>query len=118
MDQDEMTTAPRPAKRTAAKKAANVRKFEFKTKKKTFPLEAFGRVWTLKQPNQVVTSDFIEGDDVGKLITYIVAHVVKDERNDFLKVLAEDEDFDLEHAIELSTALAEVVYSDIPTPPS
>lgn len=102
-------------KRTTAKKA--IPKFETK-KKKTFKLDAFDKVWTLKQPNQVLTSEFIESDSVGQLIAYITAHVVKSERDAFTVALRDDEDFGLESAMELSAKLAEIVYADIPTNPS
>lgn len=91
-----------------------------KRKKKAarFQWRAFGRVWSLKRPNVAVVGELEELDTVGAFVNYLLAHVDKADREEFLKALHDDEDLDFDVVAEMAESMQKVVYSDLPTNPS
>lgn len=81
-----------------------------------------GRLWTLKRPNQILTQHLLEGIDGEDGVTvmksytdYLLAHVVLDEREEFVKALEADEDLDLDVMGDLTNLCTEAVYAGLPT---
>ncbi len=108
-----------PTKRTTAAKS-DVPSFDKgrKKSKKTWPFVAFGQTWKIKQPNAALFSQYVDSGDIGMMARYLANHVVEPQREDFIKAMLADEDFEAEDAADLHTQMQEVVYADIPTPPS
>jgi hypothetical protein len=115
-------TTPRGAKvvnfDTERKKIVGARKEE-KPKK----WAAYGIEWTVKTPNIMLTSLVVGGevaqDDnedlasaTGRFTSYILAHVVQDERQKFMHTLIKDEDLDIDVLVGMVKSLATVVYGD------
>lgn len=110
-----MTTA----RTTAAK--SNVVDFDAsrsKKKPKTRPLRAFGKDWTVRPANVTYLVEFEESEDFGAMFQFVVAHVVKAQRADFIQAMKEDDDVDIETMMALSQAVQEAAYPDIPSNPS
>lgn len=108
-------------KRTTAAKS-NVVDFDANRKKKrkgqSKPLKAFGKEWTTKQANVTYLVEFEESEDFGAMFAFVVAHIAKDEREDFVAAMKEDDDIGVEEMLELSRAVQEAAYPDIPSTPS
>ena len=101
-----------PAKRATAK--SNV--VSFKPKKvKVHQFDAFGRLWDVKPANVTLLTDFEENESIASMLQFVVGHIVKAQREDFLVAFAQEEDMDLENMVELSKAVQQAAYPDIPT---
>lgn len=91
----------------------------FKSKKpKIQGFEAFGRDWKVKPANVTYLVNFEEEENLAPLYKFIIAHVVKDQREDFVEAMSDDEDLDLENLIELASKVQQAAYPNLPTNPS
>lgn len=115
--------APRKATGPTKKAAAKVVDFDAKRKAKkvarrTGKIRYGGRVWDLKEPNVAVVGELEAQDTIATLPLAVAANVVADQREDFLKALAADEDLTFEVLNDLQDEMLQVVYGDIPSDPA
>lgn len=114
---------PAASGRTTAPKS-NVVDFDAERKKgkkrkpKLDPLRAFGQEWQLHRPNIALVGDLLDSERLGALGGYIAAHVVVDQREDFVKALMADEDFDEDDLLLLSDQVTKAVNDGLPSGPS
>lgn len=114
-----MTQAKPAATRRTTPKVADNDFDALRRKKKRKPARfdwiAYGVTWTAKRPNIAVAARLEDLDTVGSFVNYILAHIVKDQREDFLAKLEGDEDLDLDVIADMAESLQKVVYADLPT---
>lgn len=116
---------PAPTKRTAVARIAPIASFDDARKKASkgrkashYQMTAYGKTWDLKRPNQVLIGELESSESVGAMVDYLLAHVVEAQRSDFMLALKDDEGLDITDLVTLHELMAEVVYADLPTPPS
>lgn len=112
------TQRPAATRRTTPKAAPNdfdAQRKKNKRKAARFEWIAYGTTWTVKRPNIAVAARLEDLDTIGSFVDYLLAHIVKDQRVDFLKELEADEDLDMDVVGDMAESLQKVVYADIPT---
>lgn len=110
------TTAPR----TPTAGGAKVHDFEAQRKKivkarKNSGIKkwsAYGRVWNVKRPNVAFVAEQEGQQSIASLIGTLAAYFVKDERPDFVKALAADEDLDFDVLGAMIADVSELVYAE------
>lgn len=121
-----MTAAETPAtRRTTARKTpavagAQVHDFEAQRRKivkarkggGTKKWSAYGQVWNVKRPNVAFVAEQEGQQSIGSLIGTLAAYFVKDERSDFVKALATDEELDFDVLGAMIADVSELVYAD------
>lgn len=113
------TAKKAPAKKVAAtRRTAPPRAKPEPTGPKRWDWDAYGQTWSVKRPNVVIASEIEDAETAGAFINYLVAHVDADQRDAFFEALTGDEDLDITGLMDMIAELQEVVYADIPTPPS
>lgn len=109
-------------RRTTPRKVTSISDFEAERKKivkarkgtKTFEWDVYDRTWHLKRPNIAFIAEQEESETIGSLVNTIVSHIVKEEREDFLKALADDEDLDFDVLGAMIGSMQKIVYAEIP----
>jgi hypothetical protein len=103
-------------KRTTTRTVAAVEDFTPK-KPKTYPFKAFGQTWKVTPSNVTHLVNFEEEQDLASMFKFVVGHVVREEREAFVKALAEADAMDLDNLLGLSQAIQAKAYPNIPTTP-
>lgn len=122
-----MTAKRTPAKRaassrtTAASKVANFdteRQRIIKARKgpKTQKWTCYGQVWDIKRPNIAFIADQEGEETIASFLATLTAHIVKDQRADFLKAVAADEDLDFDLLGAMVADMQRLVYGNVKTP--
>lgn len=108
-------------RRTTTAKKAEVVDFDLRRKKRkgdAKPFRAFGREWPLKKANITALVDFEESEDLAAMFRFVVGHIDKSAREEFIDAIREDDSMDIESLLDLATLVQEAAYPDIPTNPS
>lgn len=109
-----------PAKRTAAtKRTTPVPPDDFVVKKpKSTTFNAFGKTWKIAPGNVVFLANMEETTDLTALLKFVLSHIDKAQREDFVSALTEADGMDIENLVALQGVIQEKAYSHIPTNPS
>lgn len=105
-----------------AKTPANLVDFDAarsKKKKSTArPFHAFGKNWKVKRANFHWFARWEEEQTASSAFGFILAHIDKSQRDDFVEAFSADEDMDMEMTLELMAAVQEAAYPEVPSTPS